>query len=509
MTRPSPRSHNRAPNHHSGTPARDWTPFRRGWAASTRHPLELHDVVRTWDSFTVGKLTVRAHSALGGSRATDGECVVLLLGEPVDIASRTTNRVSIAKNVAATLSSRGASAATREIAYLGGRFVAFMRKREMVYIITDMAATIPAFWTERGGGLTLASYAALASEIAGNPVDDSGPEILRAAREEGVTRTLYLPGARTPYLGVTPVLANHLLRLDTRTASVSHRRFYPFDDTDPIRDPRAAYDAFSWAFHEHCRLLSEFSPIGISLTAGLDSRAAFAATLPHLDLDAFTWTYYDLQWNRPDVWADVIGANKLSASYGVLHRVIDLQPRADPEFEAAYERSMRGGAQFRALSASYAMNIPSNVTQLQSMLAEIATGFYKKRSPGNVTVERMARLFPAQDFSRSPEVVAAYEDYEDYSQMRSVANGPIAWQDLFYWENRAGRWSAVRIQECDLSHRLLAPYNSRHVIESMIGLDLEARVNKQILAKFVEDTLPTSDGPGAIARGLFARLRSR
>ena len=43
------------------------------------------------------------------------------------------------------------------------------------------------------------------------------------------------------------------------------------------------------------------------------------------------------------------------------------------------------------------------------MVAEVGTGFYKKRAEGRPTVERLARLYSNSEFGRLPEVSAALE----------------------------------------------------------------------------------------------------
>ena len=464
------------------------TAFRRGFVASTR-PIE-NDATADWVSFSVAPFHVRAHPSLGGALVEDRHCAVLLLGEPVDVTRGTTSAREIAVRLAKTLTAKGATATIRDVAYLGGRFVAILKKRDSIHVLTDTIASIPVFWTRRGSSITLASFAALAAEVGRQEIDPGALGLLAAERAKGVTRTLFLPGSRTAYRDVRPVLANHYLRIDAETRNAKHRRYYPFDDLTLPRTSDAAYRQFSESFATHTRLLCSFTPTAISLTAGLDSRATFAAARPHLGHDSFTWTYFSPSWNRADVWEDLVVANAISTEHGIPHRVIDVNHAANPEFDAAYARSMGPGGQFPSLARAYAGHLAPETTQLQSMAAEVATGFYKNRLPDDPTPERMTALYSGRDFVGVAEVAAAYAEYAEYAEMPAADGTPISWYDLFYWENRIGRWGAVRMQECDLSHRLLLPFSSRHVIESMIGLDLAERVDKQLLSRFVDERMP-------------------
>lgn len=448
--------------------------FRRGWIASTR-PVP-HDIADEWQAVQLGPLTVRVHPALGWASATRGDSGALVLGDPVDLNAATARLPEIARRVAQSADP------VRHVAALGGRYTCLVHRDRRVTVIPDCVASMPVYWHRAGDtAITLSSHSHLLGEAVGAEVDETISGFMRTAKAGGARGTLYWPGVETPFRGVLAVLPNHVLTVDG--TSVEHTRFYPFPDTDLPTDPDDAYEQFSDLFTTHVRLLCGLGRTGISLTAGLDSRATFAAARRHLPHDALTWTYYKFQAPDLAMQEDLLTANSIATRARVPHRIVSVE-RASGDYSAAYTRTFRHTQQFRALSEAYRAQLPGDIVELQSMVAEVGTGFYKHRDEP-YSVARLSRLYASGEHGRAPAITTALEHFIEYGDFTPARFGPVDYHDLFYWESRIGRWGTLRMQEVDLAHRIVLPYNARGIVEALQGPRLADRSDKQALSRLI------------------------
>lgn len=463
--------------------------FRRGWVASTRLPD--HDVAGAWPVARLGPLELRAHPGLALSVAERGGWSVALLGTPVDLDAPSATPAQVAASVVASAANasgeRGLVVAVRQVAYLGGRFAALLWDGARLTVLPDCASSVPVYWHRAGEVLTLSSHAHLVGEVTGAEPDLATEALITAAKKNRTSGTVYWPGVTTPFLGVRPLLPNHALSWDG--ADVRHTRFYPFPDTALTADPDEAYARFRELFLTHVATLCRLGRTGISLTAGLDSRATFAAALPHLGHNALTWSYNNFRVPHAGMQADLLHANRLAVDAGVLHRVVAVEHHAGTPFAAAYERTFRHTRQFAALADAYHHQLPGDVVELQSMVAEVGTGFYKNRE-GAPTVERLAHLYSRHELGTLPAVREAVEEFVEYADFRPASLGGLDFHDLYYWEGRLGRWGTLRIQEIDLAHPVMLPFNARGIVEALLGPALPDRVHKQALRRLVDDPPP-------------------
>lgn len=484
---------------------RGTTAFRRGWWASS--DPELPEVFTKWTRLRAGELEVRVHPALSWALAEDAGQTVVLLGDVVDLErDDTTDGAEVARRILMLLKN-SIDDAVRAVAYLGGRFACLLATPGETRVVPDCVGSLPIFWHQGPRGVTLGSYSHLVAELTGAQPDEKAIGLLRKARAMDTKGTLYLPGTMTPFTEVRPVFPNNLLRL--REGRVSHERFYPFPDLVLETNTEEAYQRYATMFRRHTRALASLGRVGISLTAGRDSQASLAALLSSTPADeVLTWTYYTFSKPHEGLRQDLLDANKLALSLGLRHQVIAVGETSDVKFGKAYERTMRYTQQFRALAEAYHSQLPHDIVEMQSMVAEVGSGFYKNREVGSPTLERLSYLFSPSDFGSLPEVRDAIADYMDYANFAPADFGPVDYHDLYYWETRIGRWGCLRMQEVDLSHHLVLPFNSRHVVEALMGPSLEKRVDKQALVRFtVEEMASEQASPErASLRNRFGRL---
>lgn len=448
--------------------------YRRGWLASTG--AISHDVAADWPVTQAGPFALRVHPALGWASYDHAGSGAVILGDPVDLDATTTDRRAIARRAAIS------SDPLRYVAGLGGRFACLVYVGDVVTVIPDCVAAMPVYWHRgRDATVTLASHSNLVRETVNAGIDDSIAAFMRHAKTVGAPATLYWPGIETPYQGVVALLPNHVLRVNG--GRVEHDRFYPFPETQLPSSVESAYAQFHDLFSTHVRLICGLGRIGISLTGGRDSRATLAAARPFLGPDALTWTYYKFQAPDRGMQADLLEANAIAWRANLPHRIVSVEESAG-EFAVAYARTFRHTPQFRVLAEAYRAQLPHDIVEMQSMVAEIGTGFYKRRD-APFSIDRLTHLYGRGEFARSPAITAAIERFVEYGSFDPTRFGPIDYHDLFYWESRIGRWGTLRMQEVDLAHQIALPYNSRGIVEALQGPSLADRVDKQALSRFI------------------------
>lgn len=464
------------------------------------------DLVAGWPVHRLGSLRYHLHprARLHTAIRDGGPGRIVILGDPADVDTGTVDGTVICQTALDVWASGGLAATVRYLAYLGGRWTAVLEAAPHdgpgdhaaggsrdgsaeVTVVPDCQATQAVFYSTRGGGLAMGSQPALAAAAVGAGPDTAAEQMmkqLRAARAKGV---VFLPGTMTTHEDVLPLVPNHLLRISLTegAAQVAHERFWPFQDRVEIDDTDRIVTEFIDYFREHTKLLCSIGRPIVSLTGGKDSRTTLAAALPNLHRDSFTFTYYNPRDGLVGEGAplDVFTANALANAVGVPHRVLRWrQPAKGSVFAEIYDRTypVRRGS----TGAAHAMwaDLPHDVIHLQSIGAELGTTFYASRPGVPITPERLLEIVTGR--GDLPEQMArdAFGDYLDYAQFRQSAIGGYDYHDVFYWEQRMGKWGYQKYQDGDFSHRMLMPFNARGLIEIMQSLPYRQRADKVLLA---------------------------
>lgn len=463
--------------------------YRRGWLL---HEGPAPAGTESWVSFKVGQNHfISAHPATQVTSASSQSHQIVLVGYPLDIENHISESTRIATLINSKLDPHGqlTDEAIRYISYLGGRFICIVANQTTseLSILTDCVASYPVYWTSAPTGNLIAStHASLCAAAARKDVDRKARELIKLAANMATPGTLFPPGTLTGYSDVWQILPNHVLEL--RDGHIGHTRYYPFQHQPGYRrTTETAYNSFSDQFRKHVELIAQFGALGISLTGGRDSQATLAAAAPHLNQNSITWTYVNSQNPHPEHRADYESAQALATAYGIEHSKVDLAASTDAEFEKAYRTTMGAAAQMPRIPLAYHAQLPADLVELQSMGAEVGTGFYKNRDSA-FSVDRLCKLYVRTKFGELPQVRQEIQRYIEYADFRSEQFGNVDYHDLFYWEHRLGRWGSRRIQEVDLAHRVFLPFNSRGIVESLMAPPLEERKEKQALVRFAKST---------------------
>lgn len=442
-----------------------------------------------------------------------GRGTVVLLGHPVDVAAGITLGDRIARRLAGTWDLGGQDALVREAAELGGRWTLLAAPRaadpgvpgpDELLVVPDTHATQPVFYAVVGGRFALASTPALVAQTLGLGVDESAPALLSELRRRRGGAVTYLPGRRTAYLGLTPLVPNCLLRvrLGARPGgapAVRHERFWPWREREGTSDVRAVYQVFRERLAAHVQLLAGLGRPTVSLTAGWDSRVTAAVAQDALrDADGFAFTYVnprDARGGRAAM-ADVTGASAVAAQLGLPHRVLRWrQPPPGSTFDVLHRRTYAPLLPSRGAAHAMWADLPHDgLVQLQSNCGETGTTFIRDRTDEPLSPVRLARMMMGTDQGLEDLAEQMYGGYQDHAAMTADRLLGYDHHDLFYWEQRIGRWGWQKFTDGDFGHRILLPFNDRVLLESMLSLPYPQRAAKvlfeQVLAENPAARLP-------------------
>ncbi|GGK73585.1 hypothetical protein [Ornithinimicrobium pekingense] len=453
------------------------------------------------------------------SRAATDRGTVVLLGHPVDVAAGTADGDRIAATLAAAWAGPGAEAMVREAAYLGGRWTLLARRTGKdgeapdLLVVPDTHATQPVFHATSGGRLALGSAPSLPAEALGLPVDEGEVALREELRRRRPGAVTYLPGRLTGYRGVDPLVPNCLLRVDLDPVRVEHRRFWPWQEHAETEDVDAVYERFRARIGAHVELLAGLGRPAVSLTAGGDSRVTAAVAHRVVrDGGGLAFTYVNPRDARRSAaaMADVTGASAVAAQLGLPHRVLRWrQAPPDGTFATLHRRTFAPLPGSHGAAFAMWSDLPGDLVQLQSNCAETGTAFLRHRTDEPLDPLRLARMMMHATEGLEDLAGAMYGDYPDYAQMTPARMLGHDHHDLFYWEQRIGRWGWQKFADGDLGHRVLLPFNDRALVETMLSLPYPLRESKLLLRRILEEEpaarLPVV--PSTLGSRLSTRLR--
>jgi len=288
----------------------------------------------------------------------------------------------------------------------------------------------------------------------------------------------WISGALTAHRGVLRVLPNHYLDVETWTA----HRFWPRPgDFERWRDFDQSVDLAAAALSRFVEAATRAYDIGVTLTAGFDTRMLMAACRASLDRCAF----FTLASGSP---IDVDISQSIARQYGLNHRI--LPPTNATANELAVWDRMVGDAVVEATRAQH-----TTLRQLTDRNA-IFTGMY-----GEVGRCRLYR----QDFDRInlgridagfvlnrltiPSPSAQLANVEEWlAGLEGQPNSVIL--DLAFHELKFGNWAMGQRPISNSIKLNLLPMAQRPVLEAFIGVAPQEKTTEALFAAIVRRLWP-------------------
>jgi hypothetical protein len=277
-------------------------------------------------------------------------------------------------------------------------------------------------------------------------------------RALGIDGSGWFTAGLTAHAGISRLLCNHYLDLDTWTA----HRHWPRQPIAPSHDPAAAFNDLVGRVQATIAALAGDRDVSVALTAGLDSRFLLAASRPFVDQVSFVTVA------APAGALDVAVGRDLANRYGLRHEVLPYR-RATAEQAQAWQ--IRAGHCISGVN----MTMHPSVAPLRERYfvgglgGEVGRGFLWLKADAGTPIDA-AGIVARLKLPRDRQVVAAVDGW-----LRPLADfDTLQILDLAYLELRMSSW-AFADAYANPVRRELHPMISRANFEAMLSVPADLR----------------------------------
>ncbi|OAV63117.1 hypothetical protein [Enteractinococcus helveticum] len=252
---------------------------------------------------------------------------------------------------------------------------------------------------------------------------------------------------------------------------------------------------------DHVFASSPSSPVGLSLSGGLDSRTMLAHMRPYLKRTrAFTYTSLNVHdGSEPETfWEKTVTTDHnvlaqmhdlLPEDFHVIHRAPGRNLTQDQD-EIMRRNTMRNhGRNLVKLYRELFCDI--NSIHLRGNLVELG-----RLIRGQLHIEgqrqRLAPIIQAVGRRRKPDMKAYrkfFWDKVDQFQYDDV-HSDFEYTDVYHWENRSSRWYAEVANETDTVFDSIVPVNVRRIYELLISPPVCVRPTAQLQRDLIHHAWP-------------------
>jgi hypothetical protein len=424
--------------------------YRRQFLLGPRYGESLP----TWKRTPIrANLLLTTHPDLGIHKLAKGNKSLTLLGFLLDPDDPDAGDARILEQLFGPLCEDEAGSKRLEcVDRLGGRWVLIVDDGTNVEVFTDFFGMRQVFYTVPEAGMSpwCASHLGLLRTVLDLPFDLEAQDYLEAMKEQGRTE-YWWPGTSTLCKGVKCLTPNHALNLITSES----RRFWPRE--------ALASTSLRRAVSEGGRLLSGLMkaamnrcPLMVLMSSGLDSRLLLASARERRK--SLTTVTFIVDGITPDS-ADVTVPSRLLPSLGVAHQVLDCTQPMDTEFAQLYLSNTTASHEAYGKIA-YAM--------FQSGL----TSFLRVTGAGGEAFRPEYVEFTPRSLASAYQLIDHPFVLKELATWVESFSDALGWQpeDIFYLEQRLGRWLSEGQTEWDIAQDSFTPFDCRALVELLMGV---------------------------------------
>ncbi len=365
---------------------------------------------------------------------------------------------------------------------LTGVFCILWIQNQQLIFLNDAVGLMSVFYAQSGQFVYASSHVNLIGDLLGLSED---PDVTRLKKCK--TFSYFgnqLPGNITSYREIKRQNPNHYTIFD---GTIRQIRFYTphtiggsfesiVDKTSQLLQKSMAQIAQKW------------DRPAISLTGGCDSKTTLACTSEVYD--KYTYFSYDSQENE---LPDALAASKICEALELPHVLYNIpyDDRDIADVEGIRCILMWNGGNVRLNNANdvrkraYLDKIDDFDVEVKSWVSEIGRARYTKRYNGRrnfgkkPTPRKCTTFYKFLLFDRKAVKISDRCFTEYLRQYYEAAReNPIPWQDQFYWEwHWPSRDGICLTAEQLFSNDITVPYNNRYILELLLSVTEEIRIN--------------------------------
>lgn len=460
----------------------------------------------TWRQFDLGEhLKLSVQSQLEIEQATNGRCRLTLLGYMLDWLRPEESNADILQRLIDN--SQNLDSCLKATFEIGGRWVLIYQDDAESVVFHDAAGLRQVCYAmdSAHNQLWIGSQVDLLSEMTELVAD---PEALSFIRAMGNKDPEYWwPGNRLPFAASRTLLPNHCLNLSDGECS----RYWP----------RSVPETLSR--EECCRRVSNKLvgimsaaqnrwELALGLSAGWDSRVLLAASRGIIE----NMTMYTVQTTTMAAdHNDVAIPRRLAKHLGLNHVEIRHADHATEDFQELFrDHTWRPHQRFAAGAQAEFEQFRYAKVAVIGNLSEVAKLPYRHQLKVSDALdgEMLATLVGMNGQKFATEAMEEWLASLHISQKKATGYDVL---DLFYWEQRIGRWLAANLVEFDFAWQdILVPFNIRSLICDLLATDEKYRkpgtlhLYVEIMQSLWPEVLQVAINPKPTPR-IWQRIRRR
>lgn len=364
----------------------------------------------------------------------------------------------------------------------GGRWILIIDNGKESILFTDPAGLRQVVYTEKNStrDFWCASQPGMIAEVLNLKMDDDAVRFIKSFKERD--DEYYWVGDSTPYKEIKHLLPNHFLKLHEGSCI----RYWPDEASKRISLDKGANESSRYLEGLMISASKRYNLV-LSLSSGLDSRLLLAASRKIKDT-IFCLT--EIKNNMNEEHADVQIPSKLLPKLGIAHDIVESPSEImSDRFNDIFHKNVNFAHEKWALKAEvYYNRYNLKVVDVIGTVSDIAKfGYdYFIDNDSEVTLEKLSECLRLKNNG------FALTHLERW--MKGLGNTfNYSMPDLFYWEQRIGRWASTNYLEFDVGWQdIFAPYNCRTLLITMLSVDAKFRMppNYRICEKMIRNLWP-------------------
>ncbi len=369
---------------------------------------------------------------------------------------------------------------------LTGIFTVGIVENDSLLLIGDPAGMQCVFYGYHDGYIFVSSHTRLLEDVCGVEFDPYVTELINYRFYPLFGRQL--PGDITPYKEFRRMIPNHYVKLSTDGA-INVERFFPFEEYKEYSEAEAkeAEKRIAELMHNNMDLISrKWKRPAISMTGGCDSKTTLACANGFYDrFSYFSYTSSDAES------ADADAARLICNHLGLEHVTYEI-PKENISFPDIDTARRLLEINSGCIGKTNANDIRKRVffaekddfdVEVKSWVSEIGRAYYskrflKKRFPEKPTSKYLTVMYKVF-FNNRRLVKKTNLIFDDYiEKYLSFGLRGYPWQEIFFWEFRMSSWNGLVITgEHKYSFDITIPYNNRLIIDMLLRMPLDYRIN--------------------------------
>lgn len=349
---------------------------------------------------------------------------------------------------------------------LSGRFVLIVKSHKNLWLFHDAVALRQVqYCQDKQGAVWCASQAETLAEILGIEYDEEVLNYRRMPAYQAIKDEFWFMNDRTPYREMRNLLPNHYL--DLRKTKVF--RYWPVAGCMKTLSVDESIQLSSHILQNSVKAASQRFDLHMGISAGGDSRKTLAAAKEVKDRIHF-FTHMPNHGYQTDVEIPA----RLLLQLGIEHHSIGWH-RMSREFQELYECSATLARERRGhIAYTFFKHAGSEATVLNSNISEFSQCVYwlpKSKINGETLALISGHL-------NHPLAIIEFQKWLRGAE-RACKEAKMNILDLFFLEQKQGRWATAAFTEYDIVYETFNPYNNRYLHGLMLAVNERQRSDQR------------------------------